>query len=340
MPNLALLANEPLTEIGLYSRDFLDDLTDNHEGYTHTISAVNGYDTANFTLKGNKEYLDDWFNDGLMRRILFTNPEGIVVWEGFVNRINYTIGTLQRTKTIETMFNRIYLTYSPKDTSVFPPLVLPPTTIIVDDLDSQAQWGVKATVVKGSELTDEEAFAWASFGLDNSKEVLIGETVNTLSTSLPTIKLECKGYIHTLKWLPYINENTTGQIQAHQVIQEVLLFFDAVNPTWVSTNFGLMDYNFRLEARAADEFRTCYDIIKGIITRGGLAGERWVGGVYQERIFDYKPAEDFSKLYSEFHVLRRAVGTDDNVRIFDEEMGTEIKPWDMLPERILKTVDI
>ncbi len=68
MTTLTILANEPLTEQGLYSRTFIEDITPNLEGYNHTISAVGGFDIAGFTLRGTKDYLDDWFDDGLARR--------------------------------------------------------------------------------------------------------------------------------------------------------------------------------------------------------------------------------------------------------------------------------
>src|SRR3972149_4996900 len=100
MGKLRLLAYEPLSEQGLYSREFIDDLTGNHAGWTHCISAVGGFDSAGFSLKGTRDYLKDWYDDGLMRRIVLINPEGIVVWEGFVSRLAMTIGTISRTKTI------------------------------------------------------------------------------------------------------------------------------------------------------------------------------------------------------------------------------------------------
>lgn len=335
---LPLLAFEPLSETGLYARDFVDDLTENHQGYTHTISAMGGFDKASFTISGNESYLQDWFDDGLMRRVVMLNPEAIPVWEGYVNRLGLTIGSYKKTKTIESMINRVYMKYSPLDLSVVPPIALPPTTIIIDDLDSQAKWGVKATLVNGGENTDEGAYNWARVILNDQAIPQVGEAVNTSGTNTATLKVDCNGYLSTLKWLPYIS-SIAGTIQAHQVIQEIIEFFNDTNSGWISTDFGLIDYNFRIDRRSADEFKSCWDLIINITKRGGLGGERWVVGLYQNRQLIYKPAEDFQAFYGDAITLTRSL-RDPAQRIFEEGLDTEVKPWDMLPDRILRTVDL
>ncbi len=37
MSTITILANEPLNEQGLYSRDFIQNITANQQGYNHTI---------------------------------------------------------------------------------------------------------------------------------------------------------------------------------------------------------------------------------------------------------------------------------------------------------------
>lgn len=337
-PGITLLAYEPLSEQGLYARDFLDDLTDRQDGYKHVIKAVGGYDVADFKLEGDRTFLEEWFADGLMRRVLLLNPEGLISWEGYVNRLTLTVGSLERTKTIENMYNRVYLRFTPVDTSTDPPTPSEVQTLIFDKLDSQARWGIKSFIIKGGELTHLEAYDWARTVLQVHGDVTEGENVVTTSNKDPILKVELKGYYHTLEWLPYLS-STTGNILAHQVIQEVLTYFNNINQGWLSTDFGRLDYSFRLERRGSDELKTCWDVIEGIINRGGSGGERWVGGMYQERQFDYKPAEDFQILYGEQSLLVRELG-DISQRIFEEDTMMEIKPWDMLPDRILRTTDL
>ncbi len=335
---ITLKTFEPLSETGLYAREFIDDITANHERGTFTISAVGGFEQSRFTLKGDIDYIDDWYNDGLMRRIVWENPEGVQIWEGYIHRLRYNHGSLTKTKSIDNMFNRIYLRYSPLDTSVSPPVALAPQTLVVDDIDSQNLWGVKSAVIAGGERADATVYDWGRTVLKEKKDVPEGESVNTSRSSEPSLGVECRGYYHTLKWLPYIAAKT-GRIQAHEVIQEILEFFNLTNQAWISQDFDWIDYNFRKARRGYDELKSCWDVIADIIREGGAGGERWVGGLYQNRQFVYKQAESLDTLYGINFDLYRSL-TDQGLFIFDVATGTEVKPWDLVPDRILHTTDV
>lgn len=338
---LSLIAYENLVEAStLYGLNQVDDLSDNHEGWQHTIKAVGGFDSASFTLKGTKEYLKGWFDEGILRRVVMYNPEAIPVWEGFVNRMRFTSGTMQETKTVETLYNRVYMRYSPKDTSVNPPLELPPQTITISDLDSQALYGTKALVISGGSREDSSAFEWAYNVLNRRKSIATGQSDNTQGNEAYSLEVECLGYYHTLKWIPYITSSlVTDQINSHQVIQEVLTYFNGINPAWINLDFGLMDFNFAFSQRGYDDLPTCWDVIEAIIKTGGSGGERWVGGLYQDRVFIYKAAEEIDGLYSDEVQLYRNL-EDTGQLIYDIALGTEVKPWDMLPDKVLDTIDV
>jgi hypothetical protein len=339
---LSLMAYEPIVQSrGLYSRDFVDDLTDKHERYNHTISAVGGFDTATFQLGGSRDYIEDWFNDGLMRRIVLYSPESIPVWEGFVSNMEMVTGSKKKTKSVDALINKVYMYYSPLNTAVSPPLELPPVTLVFDDIPSQLEFGVKSIILNGGGRTTESAFNWGRTVLRDSKDVKIGETVNTRSSDVYSLNVECLGYYHTLKWLPYVSIASSGTLPSHQVIQEVLTYFNKINSGWVSSDFGLMDYNFSTARRAYRDYdKSCWDVIeKEIIEMGGNGGERWVGGLYQNRQFVYKVAETIDGLYADEFQLYRSL-KDAGQLIYDTATGTEVKPWDMLPDKVLHTVDV
>jgi hypothetical protein len=333
----SLFAYESLQEQGIYARQFVEDLTDRHEGYTHTISAVGGFTEASFSLKGPRSYLEDWFENGLMRRVIFYNTESVPVWEGFVFALTYSFGTIQKSKSMETVCNRVYFRFTPLNVSTVPPTPGLVTTLVYNDVTSQAKYGVKAQVVNGGEVTHEEAYTWAQAVLREGGQPKMGESINTGSTGAPQVTVTCKGYWEVLAWLPYLN-SMAGQIQSSQAVQEVLNAFNAVNFGWLSASADWLNYNYRRERRSADEYKTCQEVIRGIIERGGLSGERWVGGVYQDRRFVYKPAEDFKAIYSEFLYYTRRL--DDPSHKIHDATGAEVKPWDAEPDRILVTLDM
>jgi hypothetical protein len=339
MSTLSLYAYEPIAEAqGLYSRDFIDELTSNHENGNFSISAVGGFEQSTFVLRGTRDYLDDWYNDGILRRIVWYNPEAVQIWEGYVSRMRYVFGDTQKTKTVDGYYNRVYLRYAPLDTSVSPPVAGVPVNIIVDNIDQQLKYGVKSAIISGGERADQTAYDWSRNVLKERSEIPEGDSINTLSSENPGIEIEAKGYYHTLKWLPYIKD-ATGRIQSHQVIQEVLEYFNGINPGWISQNFGWMDYNFAKATRGYDNLISCWDVIANIIREGGLGGERWIGGLYQNRKMTYKPAEDLAGLYGQDFQYRRAL-EDPNKFIYDAATGAEVKPWDIVPDRVLHTTDM
>lgn len=339
MSELTLMAFESLVDHStLYGSKFSEDLTGNHEGYQHVISAVGGFDTAGFTLLGTRDYLDEWFESGLFRQVIMYNPEGLSVWEGFISALRYGIGSLQKTKSIENMFNRVYLRYTPTVVTSSKTVEGKPTTLIVNDLNSQALYGVKAATIGGGARQSTLAYDWARTVLKASKDPQIGEAVNPGGGDAPKLEVDCLGFVHTLKWLPYITTRT-GTVQSHQVVQEVLSYFNAINGGFIDQNFGMMDYNFQLSNRGADDFISCWDMLANTIRQGGKGGERWVGGVYWDRQFIYKSAEDFEGMYAEYLELYRALD-DPAQAIYDSQSGAEVRPWDMLPDRILRTVDV
>lgn len=336
MSGLSLIAYESLQDTGrLYGREFVDDLTAKHERYNHTISAVGGFEQASFILKGNRDYLDAWFDEGLMRRIVLYNPEAVPVWEGYVHGMKYSVGSLQKTISVQGMVNRVYMRFAPLDASTNVAGV--PITLAYDDPESQSTWGVKGTVIRGGELTHEEAFAWARTILSVDSEPQLGESINTTQSTMPNIEIAVKGYYTVLDWVPYLL-TATGTLPAQQVIGDVLNYFDGVNPGWISTDTGWMDWNFRGERRGAEEYKSCWQTITNIIKKGGAGGERWVGGVYQDRRFIYKAAEDYRSIYGDYLFYSRRL--DDPAQRIHSMAGVEVKPWDVLPDRILITVDV
>lgn len=332
-----LKAYKPITRESLYDNNFLEDLTHNHEAYTHTISAEIGFDTATFTLKGDEDYLSDWLNNGLMRRITLQNPEGIVVWEGFVENMSLPYGSDQEKININDMVNRVYLRYKPITITGVTPTPDLATTLVVDDLDSQAIWGIKSTIIKGGEMTDESAFAWARTILTTQSIPKVTEEINTSASAVPALQINCKGYLHTLQWLPFISE-ISGDTWVHQIIKDVAIAFNTINAGWVSTDFSWMDFNFRKDRRASTELKSCLAIIKEVVLRGGLGGERWILMMMQDRRLIFKPAEDFKKLYGVTNLITRS-RRDKKNRFYEEGLDTPIAPWDMLPDRILRTTD-
>lgn len=320
----------------IYNIQFLESLNKNKSGYSQTVNSQGGYDVAKFNIYGDKSYLDDWFSKGLMRRIVVIDDTATVIWEGFVNQLLYSFGDTQKTKTIETMYNRVYNHYSPLDTSVSPPVAGDPITLIMDNVDSQYYWGVKSIVISGGERVDNTVYNWTRKVLDNRADIPKGEAINTGQQNEPSIEVSCKGYYHALKWLPYIASGT-GTSSHDTIIKAVITYFNTIN-NWFSSDYTQVDYNYQKSGVRYDELISCWDVIANLTREGGLGGESWVAGIYQDRRLIYKPAEDLAGLYGSEPTYYRYLN-DPNKMIYNTVTGTEVKPWNILPDRILKTID-
>ena len=319
----------------IYDREFLTNLTGKYEKWKHKIAALGGYKSASFTLTEEQIDLDDWWNDGLMRKLIYRNPEGVPIFEGFVSKLAYSFGTDNMTRQIQDHHNRIYMRFTevtPKGKAVDGD----PRVIIVNDTSFQRRFGIKSKVVNGGEITADEAYAWARAELTNGARVKTGMGINVSGTSTPNIKVTVDGFYKTLEWIPYYS-TSDDEVPAHDFIKAVLAQFSTVNPGFINTDYSWMDYNFlRVRARSED-YNTCWKLINDVVNYGGLGGERWVLGLSSDRRVIYKPAETITNIYNtEGHYTRTL--RDPKKRIYQEGLGV-VQPWDMLPDRIIVTID-
>ena len=118
-----------------------------------------GFDTAEISFAANLQDVDEWLLRGLNRHIVIVSPELLVVWEGFVNEMEVTIGglTISRGPLMD-VSNRVSVVYS----RIFEDAAPAPSggkwqTIIVEDSASQSKWGVFEEVYSIGEATLDSA---------------------------------------------------------------------------------------------------------------------------------------------------------------------------------------
>lgn len=120
----------------------IDNLTSAVSSYSHEINAFGGYWSARIRLDGRQVDLEDWYERGLDRRIVAYSPDGLVVWEGFVNSVRLTLGGLQKTiGPVLEIANNVRLTYSFIAAGGVN-IGIRVTTDEVDDYESQARYGI------------------------------------------------------------------------------------------------------------------------------------------------------------------------------------------------------
>jgi len=108
-PGLTIICDAPLWVDWKATQD----LTKQVHRYWHTIEALGGYWSAEFTIRGNRNLVDDWLQDGIGKRILVFDGSLTCIWEGFVNQVIANYGPLAATRgPLLDIANRVWVVYS------------------------------------------------------------------------------------------------------------------------------------------------------------------------------------------------------------------------------------
>jgi hypothetical protein len=305
---------------------------------TYTISDGVGFDTAQFTLTGNDDYLSDWFEKGLVHHVTWTAPDGSIAWEGWINRMALSIGDSVENKSVDDMANRILLYYVPLDTAETPAVAGAQTLITKNDTASQARYGVKTMVVSGGECTaataDDNAFTY----LDWHNRIPQTETIAVGRGKQFQLQVQMRGYAYMANWYHYNQTASSGTVDADAMVGLAL----AADPNGVlSTSTLNIDSNTTATEQYRDDNPLAWKMIQELAVRGfetGGTGYRWSCGVYEDRRTTFKAAEGLTRqgveLGTNKHpVIRRYVR--DEADLFVEDGGRELETWELRPDRLL-----
>lgn len=310
-----------------------DQLGQTASSYEHEILADGGYWSARIQVVADRPTLEYWFDQGLNWHIEVYGPELTKVWEGFVNQITYSAGTLTATHgPLLEVSNRVSVVYTPiLDATATPPVtgVDQPTTIADND-DSRALYGVLESVLSQGQLlddgtTDQAAQIRDTYLAENawpqsSEELGLGDTAE------PSITLECLGYAHRLG--RYIVQDLTAatvQISNNAGTGKLQLAIAEDPNGMFPATYTNMDNNAFLTSRYENENRTAWDIMTELVGVGDVNDSRYTLGVYNDRLVTY------AAMPTDYEYQHR-IG---DARMVMEQYGSgqEIKPWLVRPAR-------
>lgn len=311
-----------------------DNLSEKAIAYSHEIRARGGFWSASLTLSGSLVWLEDWFDSGVGRHIEVYGPSLMLVWEGFVNTVQLTAGTLSASRgPLMDVANRVNVTYTPiLDATTFPPITGTETTSAAqNDATSQAKYGILQEIVSGGRLLDDgtnnEAERLRDTTLEERKEPEMSEEISLGGSDAPSVTLELLGYVHFL--MKYVVETiTTATATITTKLQDCL--GDDPNGLF-STDYSAMAANGFLVSRYEYENRTAWAIIESLVALGDAADSPYTFGIYADRRAYYAAFPTVTEYQ------HRIAGQEMQVEGFG--MGTEIKPWDVRPAKWMFLVD-
>lgn len=315
---LTIAVYKPTISSYIPAGTFLYNLSDTISSYSHTIQALGGYWSADFTINDRQSKLEDWL-DGLGWHIEVYNPALVKIWEGFINEVTLGVGGFSVTRgPLMDIANRVTVWYSLLDTTLIPPTsgVSLPTTII-EDTTSQSKYGiVEKTLSVGSlETSDAEQIrdtflaenAWPETG----KSLNLGGAASEAS-----ISVNCLGYTYWLDTYPY-SDNISGTRTITQKIQDIM----GADPNVLfSTDYSKIATNNLLVPRYDAEERTAWAIIKALVARGDINDNRYTFGIYNDQVAYYDAIPTDIEYYQRL--------ADPSQRV-ETPFGQWVKPWDV-----------
>ena len=299
-------------------------------GYSHTITADGGMQSASLSLVGTVDEMEAWLSDGLNRHVEVYSPDQVLVFEGFVDQITYSAGTLTATRgPLMNIANRISVVYTPilSDDEDPPVTGTQTTTEIVDNETSQDKYGIVEQVFSAGTLYPDSAEALRDAYLEEIAWPETSETIGIGSTSEPSVELSILGYVSRLN--TYITQDTTTQsIQISDPdgtgkLQQLIA--DDPNGIFPADYTGMEENNL-LAQQYENENRTGWAAMQELVELGNdTDNTRMTLGVYAGRRVVYATIP--TDVEYEHRIADRAM------RVERYGTGHEVRPWDVLPAR-------
>lgn len=324
---LSVIFSDPLARSGRAA--YIDTLSHQLNGYRHSIGASIGYDTATITLGANREVAEAWLNDGVGRHIVVRDYTLTTIWEGFVNRINATIGgQTEAVGELLNIGNKVKAIFSTVDTSTTPPtLGVRESTDWAEDSDSQDRYGIFEVVVSTGGASTSEAEQYRDKFLEENKRPKSTSQNNIAGgQNNISVSLECLGYYHLLKTYTY-NSTTTGGQNLSTKLQNILT---SQPDSLYSADYSQVTSNTFQVAAWENNDDTAESLVKGLIAFGDSSDNRYTFGIYAGRKAIYQQAP--TEVDYRFSIAS-------NSQQIEGVTGGRVYPWQVLPGRWLRTPD-
>ena len=295
--------------------------------YRHKISAVGGFDTASFDLAVYAADADFWFDRlGCEIRVYIDNPAR-PAWEGFINRVNWSIGALTYTSSLDELSNRVSVTYSAPDVAA-----QPQNTSAVNDTVSQAIYGVKEGALDGylvegttvTKFTNLQSMVLNNQSFPQKSTIFNPQVTGGNGGGL--LNIECLGWYHTLNWVKWVSTAGASAVNANVVLTNILAnypntsFFSVSDTSLVSANPSFAQ---RIDSRTNQTYWEMFQSVQ----EAGDGSSRWVMGI--------TPA-DFSTGLRRFYYRQNSAAVKYILRASEgrvrDVLGQLVEPWKVQPD--------
>jgi len=272
--------------------------------------------------------IEEWLENGLGRHIVVYNEGAQVIWEGFVNDMEATIGGLSiKRGPLMGVANKVAIIYSTVDTSVSPPAVgVRKKLAYANDTASQAKYGILEKVLSvGGATSANAAYIRDTFIADSAEAETTPTQIVLGGTGGLSMSLNCLGYVHWMNAYTY-NSTTTGTTTLSARIQAVLT---ADPNTILSTDYGRITANTLSVPAYEQDDPLALAYVNGLVVLGDVAYNRYTFGIYADRQAYYTVMPSTQE-----YTWRISDGGE-----VYTPLGEMVRPWDVKPARWVQIPD-
>jgi len=323
-------ATTPYSATWIPEGAYLGSYTAEVTSYQHTIQAVGGYESATFTLVCSLSDLENWVQQGLGLHVRVADAANIVVWEGFVDSLAVSVGSMALSLgPLTEIGNQVTAIYALEDTSVRPPTSGVRTrTATQEHLISETKYGLFPKVLAiGAATAAEAAYVRDLWCLENALPTTTKQIAMGMGAGEILLTFKCSGYYALLNY-PYNQLPNTGTINLSTKIGAILTA--APNALFSVANSSINANALQVPAYEGDD-QEGWSIIKDLVTHGDASSlYRYTCGVYADRRVVYTVVDWIITYHSRlFDPLQQVMDVNGNV----------IQPWATLAGKWLFTPD-
>lgn len=303
--------------------------------YRHQISANGWFDTASCDVRMTaieaEMAMEDYVGNPV--KVFVDNPAQ-PIWEGIITTVSYDSGGVLVRRSIDPMINRAEVILFYRRNAVGSQTQV---TNAANVLPSQAIYGVKEGSIDAYVVESDSTIPQFAQSI---RDTLV--TVNAWPQSSITqganrnVRVEMKGYFHTLDWEMFWDNGNSGNYAASVLVTQLLamvanygLWFDYTDTSGVETN---ATWTQRDQLRIG---MTKWQGLLRIAEAGNASGTYYITGIEPTN-----PTTGTRRLYyrAANDTLAYTARAADNLRVRNAYGGL-IRPWTVIPDRILRITD-
>ena len=326
---LSVLVKSPLVQ----GDDFIGNFSKEVRAYSHTINSNGGFTSANITIPGNNDFVENWIQYGLGRHIEVYGPGGQIIWEGFVNEVTGNLGSAVFTRgPLMDIANRVVVWYTPKlhclelgDPAYDPDCKEGESTgtqfptIIAEDFDSQEKYGILEKVVNiGEAYTEDAEMIRDLYLVENANPIWKPSLSIADNSGEMSIQVNCRGYYD---WLSQFVFNDYGD--TFEFVSTIIKDIITADPNDIfSSDYSRIEENLVIALKYFVDDKLAKTLLDDILAFGGGNDDRWTFGVYKDRKVFYQPIpEEVEYIYYKTGKIQQV----------EKLSGEIVEPWDVLP---------